>query len=109
MFNSSYGFAPLTFLAAFSGIYCMLLFSQWFHFGMVEYIGKNSMLYFAWHQSILMPLLRDFYMAIGIPALLSVSQKYALILISVVLILLVLTAADKWIRNSGLSFMLGVR
>lgn len=52
IFNSKWGFAPLTYIAAFSGIVCIIIFSKSFTLKPVKYIGENSLVYYAWHQSI---------------------------------------------------------
>lgn len=49
MYRSSYGFIPLTYIAAFAGIAFMIIFSRMVKSKVVRYIGENSMLYFAWH------------------------------------------------------------
>lgn len=56
MYGSSYGFAPLTYISAFAGILCVIIVSKWTTIKAIKYIGENSLLYFAWHQTIMIPI-----------------------------------------------------
>lgn len=56
MFGMKYGFAPLMYISAFAGIAAILLLSSLFTFNPIHYIGMNSLTYFAFHQTIMMPL-----------------------------------------------------
>lgn len=60
MFDSTYGIAPLTFIGACLGSFSVILLAKLSTFKSIQYIGKNSLIYFAWHQAILMPLSVDF-------------------------------------------------
>lgn len=108
MFNSSYGFAPLTYLAAFAGIFAVILFSSWFTLRPVSYIGRNSMIYFAWHQSILMPLITVLFTAIGLPPQPDFPGHPFSLAAAVLLQLGILTIMDYILRHSRLKFMLGI-
>lgn len=56
MFDANYRFLPLTYLAAFFGIGATVLFSKAIKSKYLRYIGQNSLVYFAWHQTIAIPL-----------------------------------------------------
>lgn len=56
MYHCTYGYAPLTYISAFAGITCVIIVSKWFTIPPIRYIGENSMLYFVWHQTIMIPL-----------------------------------------------------
>ena len=60
MWGSRYGCVPLTYLAAFAGVACVIMVSKWFTWEPIRFIGENSLVYFAWHQTIGKPLTADF-------------------------------------------------
>ena len=66
MYFNSYGVPPLTIFAALSGIVFIILISGKRVLRPVRYIGKNSMLFFMWHQSVIYPLIDLLYRSIGI-------------------------------------------
>ena len=61
MFEGEYGIEPITYMGAFAGILCMILLSWKFDGKVIRYLGKNSMIYYAWHQTILLPIIEEFY------------------------------------------------
>jgi len=60
MFASRYGFAPLTYLSAFAGILFIVIVSAKHTIACVRYIGENSLLYMAWHQSMIIPWIGEY-------------------------------------------------
>lgn len=56
VFAMRYGFAPLFYLSAFSGSIAVILFSVLVSPKPIRYIGKNSLTYFAFHQTIMLPV-----------------------------------------------------
>ncbi|QAA34727.1 acyltransferase family protein [Clostridium manihotivorum] len=111
MFRSSYGFAPLTYLSAFGGIVCIVIISSSFDIKFIKYIGANSLVYFAWHQTIIMPIVNEVYKTLNVfqSENLSFSLKILKTSLSLFIILIVLTLADYIIRNTKLKFMLGMK
>lgn len=60
-FNSQYGIIPITYLSAMTGIMCIIYISykiQKYYF--IKFIGKNSFVYFAFHQQIFIIVINDF-------------------------------------------------
>lgn len=53
MFWRLYGAPYFSFLSAFSGIFAVLTFSKRFTLRPVEYIGRHSILFYLWHQTII--------------------------------------------------------
>ena len=53
MFDSTYGYEPLTFISAFAGIFAVILFSLLLTINPIKFIGENSLYYYAWHQTIM--------------------------------------------------------
>lgn len=55
MFYNQYGIQILYYIMAFAGIVWVVLVSRRFTLKGIRYLGKNSMIFFAWHQTIIMP------------------------------------------------------
>ena len=109
MFGSSYGFPPLTLLSAFAGITCVVIFSHWFNLRGVKYIGKNSMIYYAWHQSVLIPMVRLDLEYIGISSSI-ISNNFALLgerILELMIIVALSTVYHICISKTKLKFMIG--
>lgn len=107
MFFSSYGFPPLVFIAAIAGSLAVCLFSAMLPILPIRYIGKHSMLYFAWHQTIMIPEAMRYLAKLNIlqkPEGANLILCYAVILVFTVV---VTTSADWIIRNTFLRFMVG--
>lgn len=58
MYMGSFGIVPLTYLAALGGTVAIIILSHWFFIKPIEYIGKNSLVYYCWHQSIMIPIVQ---------------------------------------------------
>jgi len=59
---NTYGNPAISFVSAASGILCAVIFTKKITFlKFDEYLGKNTMVYFAWHQTIAQPLLLALY------------------------------------------------
>ena len=57
-----YGFAPLTYLGAFAGIFAVIILGDACHgFAPLRYLGENTMLLYAWHQTMLIPIIQKFF------------------------------------------------
>ena len=66
MFESRYGCAPLTYLAAFAGTFCVIILAKQWTFLPICYVGENSMLYYAWHQTIMIPIATKVLAVLGV-------------------------------------------
>ena len=110
MFESSYGFPPFTIMSAFAGIFCTIIFSHWFTIKFIRYIGQNSLIYYAWHQAIMIPLVRWGLKNTGI-TLDNISDNYVYLLayrlFEFLIIILVLTLCQIIISNTRFKFMIG--
>ena len=53
----------------------MIIFSHWFIIRPIKYIGRHSMIYFAWHQHIFLTVVLDLFNSIG----LSLKESWAYI------------------------------
>ena len=109
MFYSKYGNPVYTYLSAFAGIICMVLISKAITIKPIRYIGENSMLYYAWHQTIWMPVLKGLMTAVGLGQLmyLGVWGNVLYMIIWLLGIIVVSTICDWGIKKAGWKFMLG--
>lgn len=65
MFYSNYGNPVFTYIAAFAGIFCVVIVSKWITIPPLRYIGENSMLYYVWHQTIMIPIVKKLFVLLG--------------------------------------------
>ena len=102
------GAAPLSFVGIICGIYCVVFFLKKFSLGRIfEYLGKNTMVYFAWHQSIVLPMLLSVYGLFGWFEQNSVISDACRSIVTFVLIFLVLYPFDVLFRKTRLKFVIG--
>lgn len=107
-FSGSYGFVPLSYPAAFCGIFCVVLVACWWQPGVLQYLGRESMLYFAWHQTPVLTAILLFFPRLGIPVSgLSGFRMLGEKLLELAVMLVVLTGANALLRRSRLKWMLG--
>ena len=66
MYRCSYGIPPFTLLSAFAGIFFVIMLSLITSAAPITYIGKNSLIYFMWHQAVIYPVLDVIYSMAGI-------------------------------------------
>lgn len=57
MYMGTYGIPVLSYTAAVAGTFGVIIFANKLHNHIIRYIGKNSLIYFALHQGIMMPLI----------------------------------------------------
>ncbi|MDD6038023.1 MAG: acyltransferase [bacterium] len=109
MWECQYGCIPLTYLAAFAGIACVICVSHWFCPKAIRYIGRNSMLYYAWHQTIMIPLVWLLLDTVGI-RLSIIAPYYQVVgyeLLTMIIIVLILTIVNECIVRTKLRFIVG--
>lgn len=109
MYDSSYGFPPLTLISAFAGIICVVIFAHWFNIKCIKYIGKNSMVYYAWHQTIMTPLVRFglHYIGISSDTILNNSLLLGKRICELLIIIILSTLCHLFIDKTKLRFMIG--
>ena len=93
-------------IAAFAGIVCIVMVAKVFSCRGICYLGENTMLYYAWHQTIMMPVVENLMKVCGITRLVEKGTMcYNLIWLFGIL---VITTALIWMmKKLGLKFMLG--
>lgn len=105
MFYSKYGNPVFTYLSAFSGIACVIIVARSACFRPICYLGENTMLYYAWHQTIMMPVVEALLAITGITALTGTGMLYKIIWL---LVIIGITTMCNWvIKKLGWQFMLG--
>lgn len=104
MYYGQYGVEPITYLGAFSGILLIILLAWKFDGKVICYLGRNSMIYYAWHQTIVIPLVDEYYRKQGYFQQLKLSTMnfFCKNVISVVIICLVLTVVSILINYTFL-------
>lgn len=109
MFESNYGNPVFTYVSAFAGIFCVVIFSKWFTIEPIRYVGENSMLYYAWHQTIMIPIMSKLMGVIGSEQLMCYGLKGIFIykMLMMLGILVVLTVCNWGINRLKLGFVIG--
>ena len=109
MFESNYGNPIFTHIAAFAGIFCVIIASKWFTLEPIRYLGENSMIYYAWHQTIMIPIFTKVFSFVGIDILTSYGLIGSVIYKCICLIGIVaaLTFCNWCIGKLGWKFMVG--
>lgn len=109
MFASNYGNPVFTYIAAFAGIFCVVILSKWFTIKQIRYIGENSMIYYAWHQTIMIPVIAKLFSMIGLDALNGYGDVGVVVYkwLSLIGIVVVLTICNWCIGKLGLKFVVG--
>ena len=111
MYDSRYGFAPITYISAFAGIGFTLILSELTLLKTVRYVGENSILYMAWHDEIMIPIAEK--CLIVFCSVLSIKYESIHILmrylIYMILIVSIITILNIAITHTKLRFILGKR
>lgn len=109
MYDSKYGNPFYTYMAAFAGIVCVVIVAKWFAIECIRYIGENSMLYYAWHQTIFIPIVAHVLKSLGIEQIISYGTMgnviYKVVMTFVIVILI--TVCNWFIIKNGWGVLLG--
>lgn len=106
IWHSWYGIEPITYLGAFAGIFATIIISYNIHFNELKYIGENSLIYFALHQSIILVIINKMLSILKINY--DTCVLYWIISIfKLFVILLVLKIISKIINNTHLKKLIG--
>lgn len=109
MFSGSHGVPPLTMISAFAGIFCMMIAATSMCLKPIRYIGENSLLYFAWHEQLGIPICGALLKTLGLPwnDAWSSLTKFAYQGLQMLVIVLMLTGASFVINHTKLRVMVG--
>lgn len=109
VFKNQYGSPLWSYFGAFCGIGAVLLASQWITAKPIRYLGRNSLIYFVWHQTPVITAIYVYFPKLGIPMenfpnrLAMLGEKG----LELALILLVLTLLNELLLRSRFRWALG--
>jgi len=111
MWGSQYAIMPLTYISAVSGSLAVILVSKRTNIAALKYIGKHSMIFFAWHQTLAMPLINYFFHKVGIfqQQHLSIAMKFEKGALNFALVLFCMTFANEIINRMELKIFTGLK
>lgn len=91
LFDSKFGFEPITYPTALFGILGIVVFSNRFIIRSIQYIGKNTLVFFAWQQDIALIIVGSVLKHFSIfTSTIGVYMHHLIMLISAIIILYVL-------------------
>ena len=67
MYSGHYNIAPISYLSAFIGIYAVCLICSRFKSKILTHVGKRSIVYFAFHFNIFIPLIKSLIGNVALP------------------------------------------
>lgn len=108
--GNMYGIAPLTYLGAFAGIFAVIILADACHgFAPLRYIGENTMLFYAWHQTMLLPLVQQFYVKMMWfqDAWLPPVMYYGRVIVSTLIICVLMSLVNEILCRAKLGFIVG--
>ena len=109
MFSSEYANPIFTYISAFAGVFAVIIFSKFFSFKPIKFIGENSLVYYAWHQTIMIPITKMGLGLLGFEYPTDISQPYywCYKMVQLAVILTALTIATVIIDKTNLRILLG--
>lgn len=107
-FSCQYGFEVLTYICAVAGVFAVIIISDVCNWFPLRYIGINTMLLYAWHQTMMIPLIQQFYSKNNMFGdFLSTGMYYGRIFLTTLIICVVLCVVNEVITRIKLGFILG--
>lgn len=109
MFDSEYANPIFTYISAFAGIFAVIIFSRFITIKPIRYIGKNSLIYYAWHQTIMIPITTIIFSFLGFQESYDIYQPYywCYKLVQFAVIIIVLTIPTVIVEKTNLRVLLG--
>ena len=102
-----YGNEILTMISAFAGILCVIMMCNLLPLRTFQYLGKNTMLIFAWHSRIILVLMELLYAKLGLFQTQSTLSQIIGSGIVFVVIFIVLVPINELIKKTRLKWMIG--
>ena len=110
MFYNRYACIPITLLASILGIALIVYISNLKCIKPISYIGKHSLIYFGWHNALIIPILTIVYKALGIFQTPDTPISCTIyVLVTTILLVALLTIVDVLIRKTKLKLFLGIK
>lgn len=110
-FDRLYGIAPLTYIGSFAGVFALIIFADGCRrIRTFRYIGENSMLFFAWHQTILLPLIEFAFRKLKLFRhifLVRNGEYYARMIVCTIVACIASALINEIIHRCKLRFMVG--
>jgi len=109
MFHSIYGAPLCTYPAGILGTIAVCILARMFVCGPIRYLGENTLVYFGWHQAIMIPLSSIFLNKMGFYLLDTSSTQFRVnfVLGMFVIIVVVLSFCNLILTKTKLKFFLG--
>ena len=110
LFYSLFAIEPLSYINSFVGIMALIIVSKITKNSAIKYIGHNSILYFAWHQTIIFPSIYFLYEVLGLLQVDLFPQEVWMLFMSTITIILtiaIITLLNEVISHSRLKFIIG--
>ncbi len=106
LFRSKFGIEYISYPCAFAGIFAIIIFSNRFNIDYISYIGRNSLLFFAWQQDIAIVIssiiIKNTHLDIYLQEL-SWAKNLAILLLSI----LILTILNEIVIKTRLRVLIG--
>ncbi len=111
MFHNEYANPVFTYISAFGGVFAVAIFSSFFTIKPIRFIGENSLVYYAWHQTIMIPVTKIGFGLLGFEHPTDISQPYywCYKTVQLAVIIIVLTIPTLIIEKTNLRVLLGKR
>lgn len=103
-----YGNELLTIISALSGTLFIVMLSEKIHCRFISYLGRNTMIIFAWHSRIIIVLCNYIYAAVGIFQTGTFIENILYTLATFVVIFIVLIPVNELIKRSKIHKIFGV-
>ena len=108
-FNCQYGIEILTYICGFAGVFGIVIISDVCNWKPLRYIGINTMLLYAWHQTMLIPIVQEFYNRHDMfeDFVLSTGMYYGRVFLTTLVSVVVLCVMNEIICRLKLGFLVG--
>lgn len=109
MFHCKYGMEILTYICAFSGIFAVIILADWCNCFPLRYIGVNTMLLYAWHQTMLLPVIEYYFNKLGMfkDFILPTWKYFGRVGLTTLICCVVLCLVNELLCRIKLGFMVG--
>lgn len=110
MMGNQYGVLPLGIIAGVSGSIFIMSIAQYIDLSFLKYIGKNSLLIYAWHVQIIWTIEEALFKLFNIyQTELNVMERCGKVVMQILFAIVVLTFCNEIIRNTRLRVILGMK
>ena len=108
-YGCMYGIAPLTYIGSFAAIFALIILADACHgFKPFRYIGENSMIFYAWHQTMLLPLVQVLFAKLNLfQSMSGRGAYYGKLLLATFVICIVSALLNEIICRFKLGFIVG--